>query len=222
MNITAGSIASLAQSQYYKRPADQRYETLDALAASVHNRRNRSLQSDVTVNGLTFESNGSLYVRANGNTLVTPTHYAFGQTARLLGAPSKFLRELGEHGDHALVAQNLTKALALRGQKLTGKAGDMRLLLTDDVDGDATDMVALTSRTYGRIWDADVVAMVQRIVDARPEFHNPLEWGGKRGGLYASQQDLTIAETNFQQQETVLKNAISRNGIDCAMQHDRL
>ncbi len=34
--------------------------------------------------------------------------------------------------------------------------------------------------------------------------------------LYASQQDLTIAETNFLQQETVLKNALSRNGIASA------
>ena len=34
--------------------------------------------------------------------------------------------------------------------------------------------------------------------------------------LYASQQDLTISETNFQQQETVLKNALSRNGVSAA------
>lgn len=31
--------------------------------------------------------------------------------------------------------------------------------------------------------------------------------------VYASQQDLTIAETNYLQQETVLKNALSRNGV---------
>ncbi len=31
--------------------------------------------------------------------------------------------------------------------------------------------------------------------------------------LYASQQDLVIAETNFMQQELVLKNALSRNGV---------
>jgi outer membrane protein TolC len=34
--------------------------------------------------------------------------------------------------------------------------------------------------------------------------------------LYASQQDLVIAETNFQQQETILKNALSRNGVSSA------
>jgi len=31
--------------------------------------------------------------------------------------------------------------------------------------------------------------------------------------LYASQQDLVIAETNFMQQELILKNALSRNGV---------
>lgn len=34
--------------------------------------------------------------------------------------------------------------------------------------------------------------------------------------LYASQQDLVIAETNYMQQETVLKNALSRNGVAMA------
>jgi len=34
--------------------------------------------------------------------------------------------------------------------------------------------------------------------------------------LYASQQDLVVAQTNFLQQETVLKNALSRNGIASA------
>ena len=34
--------------------------------------------------------------------------------------------------------------------------------------------------------------------------------------LYASQQDLVVAETNFLQQQTVLKNALSRNGIASA------
>lgn len=34
--------------------------------------------------------------------------------------------------------------------------------------------------------------------------------------LYAAQQDLVIAETNFLQQETILKNALSRNGVASA------
>ena len=34
--------------------------------------------------------------------------------------------------------------------------------------------------------------------------------------LYAAQQDLVIAETNYLQQETVLKNAVSRSGVSAA------
>ena len=34
--------------------------------------------------------------------------------------------------------------------------------------------------------------------------------------LYASQQDLVVSQTNLQQQETVLKNALCRNGISAA------
>src|SRR5690606_27002270 len=31
--------------------------------------------------------------------------------------------------------------------------------------------------------------------------------------VYAARQDLTIAQTNLLQQETILKNALSRNGV---------
>jgi outer membrane protein len=37
-----------------------------------------------------------------------------------------------------------------------------------------------------------------------------------RAQVYAAQQDLVIAETNFMQQETILKNALSRNGVATA------
>jgi hypothetical protein len=49
---------------------------------------------------------------------------------------------------------------------------------------------AVTSPTYGRIWDADVIDSISRIVERTGgRFQNPLEHGGKRGGLYASDHD---------------------------------
>ncbi len=41
----------------------------------------------------------------------------------------------------------------------------------------------------------------------------PIEVTRAEAQVYASQQDLTISQTNLLQQETVLKNALSRNGV---------
>src|SRR5208282_3313866 len=41
----------------------------------------------------------------------------------------------------------------------------------------------------------------------------PIEVTRAEAQVYVSQQDLFVSETNLLQQETVLKNAISRNGI---------
>jgi len=91
--------------------------------------------------------------------LATPSHYSFGQTAGLLKAPAEFLRRLGKAGQHELVARNLQTALALREKD--GNGG-VKVMLTDSEDGESTALAALTSPTYGRIWDADVVAAVRR------------------------------------------------------------
>src|SRR5262249_152533 len=41
----------------------------------------------------------------------------------------------------------------------------------------------------------------------------PIEVTRAEAQVYSSQQDLLIAQTNLLQQETVLKNALSRNGV---------
>src|SRR6185503_16024017 len=41
----------------------------------------------------------------------------------------------------------------------------------------------------------------------------PIEVTRAEAQVYSSQQDLLVAQTNLLQQETVLKNALSRNGV---------
>ena len=41
----------------------------------------------------------------------------------------------------------------------------------------------------------------------------PIEITRAESQLYASQQDLVTAQTNLLQQETILKNYLSRNGV---------
>ncbi len=50
---------------------------------------------------------------------------------------------------------------------------------------------AITSPKYGRIFDRDVVAFVERIVEVtNSRFYNPRDWSGRPSGLYASDRDV--------------------------------
>lgn len=185
-------VASLAQSQYFNRPADERYEDLDTLEAAVVGRRNRSLEYESQVDTFAFshtDADGVLIMTRQGEA-AKPTHYAFGQTAGLLKAPADYLRRLGAAGQHELVARNLNASLGLRAKDGNGRE---KALVIDPLGDGLPALAALTSPTYGRIWDADVLRkLVRPILNSHPEFHNPLEWGGKRGGLYASDRDIFL------------------------------
>lgn len=187
-DIQIADISSLAQRQYFKRPADERFETLDLLEASVHGRRLRSSQFNATIkdfkaipteNGVQFKT---------GKLTSIPTHYSFSQSASLVKAPAGWLRTLGEDGYHDLVAQNLNAGIAKR------QADGVKVMLIGNDDYNT--LQAVTSQTYGRIWDADVVKATKKLVAAHPEFENPLEWSGKRGGLYASDRDVFMFLVN--------------------------
>lgn len=186
--IDLSGISSAVQTQWATRPADQRFETLDALAASVHSRRARTCDTvrELPTLDLVSSPRQPLGINLLGAT-TEPTYHAFGQLASLVKAPAPYLRTLPTD----LVLANLR-----HGLKTRGKSDDaLRFMIIDpaeDAPDDApTELAAITSTTYGRIWDADVVAATQEIVAATGgTFYNPKEWGGKPGGLYASREDV--------------------------------
>lgn len=190
VDVELGQVSSLAQRQYFSRPADQRFEDIDSLEAKVLDRRNRAIEFDTDIKRFKFANdNGTIVAVARSvDEPAVPTHYSFGQTAGLVGAPAGWLRDLGQAGQTDLVVSNLNAGLALR------KDEGVKAYLVDAADPEEgrPELRAVTSQTYGRIWDADVVAATRRILDAHPEFDNPKEWGGKRGGLYASDRDVFL------------------------------
>lgn len=190
-DVAVAEVSGLAQRQYYSRPADERYENIDALEAKVLGRRNRSLAFDTPVDAFTFEANeNGVFVQARKvDDPAIPTHYSFSQTAGLVKFNAESLRLLGRGGRHDLVAANLNAALKIRDGK--DDKGVKAMLVESEGDGNPT-LQAVTSQTYGRIWDADVVAATRKILDAHPQFDNPKEWGGQKGGLYASDRDVFL------------------------------
>jgi len=194
------------QRQYYARPRDQRFEDMPSLRTAVERRRNLSRVTDVTLAELTPAA-GTYFVpgttpppEVNTVFLTTPkspfpflsTHYAFSQFCSRIKAPANYLRELPP----PLLSQVMKFSME---QQAKEEKGDTRLMAWpvplggDDVDDEVYELRAATSTTYGRIWDLDVVDMVQQIIDATGKaFENPLIWGGKRGGLYASDRDVFL------------------------------
>lgn len=178
------STITIAQSQWFSRPADQRFETLGDLHASVSRRRNLSRAFDVEMSNLRAEPQGEQGLLISGDAVPsTPSHWAFGQLGQIVKAPPAYLRTLPA----PLAASCLNASL----DRLAGQTSEIKLMTVRDEEGDAPDTLqAVTSRVYGRIWDADVVEAVQRIVErSGGRFHNPLDWSRKGSGLYASDHD---------------------------------
>jgi hypothetical protein len=172
-----------ASHEWATRPADERFATLGELYAAVKARRDSSKTFKGAANRLQLATDaGRLVIRA-GETTMVPSHFAFGQLATVAGAPGSYLRTLPPD----LAVANLGYGLA----RAEGAFDDGNVkMLVRERPGQLPQLRAVTSTKYGRIWDAEVVEGVMRVVENNPQFHNPPGWGGKPSGLYASDRDV--------------------------------
>jgi hypothetical protein len=192
-----GQVTRAAQSQWYARPADQKYASLDALLAYVSERRDLTSQYDTDVRDLDFvlgtsptgkDADRAIVTRALVQTgkvqrtiAMDPTHYAFGQLCSSLSAPAGYFREqLSERPDLVVAALN-------HGANKHATEG-VKLMTVDR--GETPRLAAVTSQSYGRIWDADVALAAQRILASNPAFYAPLDWGREKRALFASDRDV--------------------------------
>lgn len=188
-----------ANAQWANRPADERFQSLEQLTAAVKARRARARAQDAETAFLNIEGTEEGGIIVNGqHSQSVPSNWAFGQLSRTLGAPAGYLRTL---------PAPLAARCLMQGVADTEKQAVKVLTLTpDESAGDNAPRIlqAVTSPTYGRIWDADVCDMAGRIVErSEGRFHNPLAYthngqglGGITGqapsGLYASDRDCFI------------------------------
>jgi hypothetical protein len=181
-----------ASNQWATRPADQRFKTLNDLRASVHGRRTRSRSMDVELSTIksTLDADTGALVFNGQISPATPSHWGFGQFAGMLKAPGNYLRTLPP----PLVVECFNHGLK------SADRSAVKFMTIANETGPAT-LQAVTSPTYGRVWDADVVDAVSRVVEkSNGKFHNPLAYArGSFGsgetepsGLYASDHDVFI------------------------------
>lgn len=180
-----------ASAQWATRPDDQRFLTLADLKASVQKRRKESWTAapktdtlrvvPTAGNGLAVEV---FDPTAGARRQLTPSNFAFGQLAQYAQAPAGYLRKLPAE----LAAINLQWGLERSPMR------DEALVLAQS--NGSHSLRAMTSTSYGRIWDEDVVRAVEKVnLDGRWEIpassyttSNP-----KRATtLYASDRDVFI------------------------------
>lgn len=187
-----GDIATAAQKQYFSRPADQKFSSLDELLAKVDGRAKQAMEieSDIIDMRVGLADDGGLVFTAK-NEVMEPTHWAFGQTCGLVKAPAAFMRTLAAQGNPGLVVDTMNHCISKR------EAAGFKFLNVPDQDGgDVGTLYSATSPTYGRIWDRDVVQATKDVLDrvnheaGKEVFYSPWAWGHKHRALFGSQQDV--------------------------------
>lgn len=148
-----------ASHEWATRPDDQRFLSLEDLKASVEQRKVESWTAATQTKGLRVlpaPDEKTIAVQlldpSHGEErTVQPTHWGFGQLAQYAQAPASYLRRLPA----PLAAINLQYGI---------ENAPIRedVLVLGQTNGSQT-LRALTSTSYGRIWDRQVVEAVERV-----------------------------------------------------------
>ena len=191
VDVSRGQRIGRVSSEWFSRPADERYLSLSDLFASVKARtersRTRTVESaSVRVEASRDNAEGLALVLPGSTAPITPTHWSFGQLASLVGAPAAYLRQLPA----ALAGINLQYGLT------SHRAEQVKTLETDD---GRLELRAVTGPDYGRIYDHELVAAVQRIAgngtgDTRWKVPGVLDWST---GIYNPRVDITSDTTTL-------------------------
>jgi hypothetical protein len=191
VDVSRGERVGRVSSEWFSRPADERYLSLSELARSVRDRADRSRTRVVESALIHVEANRSdperlALILPGIDTAIAPTHWSFGQLASLVGAPAAYLRQLPA----ALAAINLQYGLT------SNRAEQIKTLEADD---GRMELRAVTGPDYGRIFDAELVEAVQRIAgngtgDTRWKVPGVLDWST---GIYNPRVDITKDTTTL-------------------------
>ncbi len=191
VDVSRGQRIGRVSSEWFSRPADERYSSLSDLLASVKGRADRSRTRTIESAAVRVEASRdnaeALALVLPGSTEpIAPTHWSFGQLASLVGAPAAYLRQLPA----ALAGINLQYGLT------SHRAEQVKTLETDH---GRVALRAVTGPDYGRIYDYELVSAVQRIAgngtgDTRWKVPGVLDWST---GIYNPRVNVTQDTTTL-------------------------
>ena len=191
VDISRGERIGRVSSEWFSRPNDERYLSLSELYASVKGRAERSRTRTVESAAIRVEAHRDdpenlALILPEADAPVAPTHWSFGQLASLVSAPAAYLRQLPA----PLAGINLQYGLT------SHRAEQIKTLETED---GRTELRAVTGPDYGRIYDHELVAAVQKIAgngtgDTRWKVPGTLDWSS---GVYNPMVDITKDTTTL-------------------------
>ncbi|MBB4398879.1 DUF932 domain-containing protein [Bradyrhizobium sp. ERR14] len=191
VDVTRGTRVGRVSSEWFSRPADERYVSLSDLYAAVRGRTERSRTRTVESAAIRVEASRDDAERLSltlpgSEEPIAPTHWSFGQLASLVGAPAAYLRQLPA----PLAGINLQYGLT------SHSAEQVKTL---EIEDGRLELRAATGPEYGRIFDDELVAAVQRIAgngtgDTRWKVPGVLNW---TTGVYNPNVDVTQDTTTL-------------------------
>ncbi len=191
VDVTRGERIGRVSSEWFSRPADERYLSLSALYDDVHRRTERSRTRVVESALIHVEADRNdperlSLILPGADAAIAPTHWSFGQLASLVGAPAAYLRQLPA----ALAGINLQYGLS------SNRAEQIKTL---EIENGRTELRAVTGPDYGRIYDHELVEAVRRIAgngtgDTRWKVPGVLDWST---GVYNPRVDITKDTTTL-------------------------
>lgn len=194
VDVSRGERIGRVSSEWFSRPDDQRFLSLDELARSVRQRTERSQTRIVDTGSVQVEASRNdperlTLILPGSDAPVVPTHWSFGQLAAQVGAPAAYLRQLPA----PLAAINLQYGLR------SSRSEHIKTLETGDRTGARTQLRAVTGPDYGRIFDHELVESVQRIAgngtgDTRWKVPGVLDWST---GIYNPHVDISRDTTTL-------------------------
>ena len=191
VDVSRDGHSGRVSSEWFSRPEDEKYLSLSDLYASVKGRAERSKTRTVESAAIRVEAHRDdpeklALVLPDADVPVAPTHWSFGQLASLVSAPAAYLRQLPA----PLADINLQYGLT------NHRAEQVK---TMEVANGRTELRAVTGPDYGRIYDHELVAAVQRIAgdgvgDTRWKVPGVLYWSTR---IYNPMVDVTKDTTTL-------------------------
>lgn len=181
IDASRGTSSGRVSSEWFSRPDDQRFVSLNDLFAFTKRAADSSDTNVIDVRQIRVVAESDKpedlfldFVDSKNHVMTAkPTHWSFGQACALVKAPAAYLRQLPA----TIAGINLQYGIAnYRGEL-------MKLYSSfDGIGADSSaELRAITSPTYGRIPDHEVVAAVQKIAgdgigDTRWKIPGVINW----------------------------------------------
>jgi hypothetical protein len=146
----------MASREWATRSDDERFESLDALKASVAQTVVNSRTGEYNVRDLHIDVADGSPVLRTPNRVAQFTHWSFGQFCSRVKAPAAFIRTLAPE-TAAIVLNEKIADVDIGAEKPN------RVSLLGRVDTNR--VIAATSDSYSRVWNADVIDRLKPMLD---------------------------------------------------------